>query len=251
MTEKVALVTGAASGIGLATTQALIAAGCGVQLVDIASDISDVARREGQGKSTVRGWRADLSNAQAIADLVRDVEQAVGGIDILVNNAGIHLRKPDGLKFSLEELSLEKWNRHLSINLTAPFLLCQAVLPHMKQKRWGRIINVGSMVGRAAGLRPGAGYAASKAGLLGLTRVVAMEAGPHGITANYIAPGRVKTPLSDTGAASSNVQSISSTPVGRLGEPWEIAAAIRFLVSDQAAFITGATFDVNGGQFIP
>jgi 3-oxoacyl-[acyl-carrier protein] reductase len=251
MSGKIALVTGAASGIGLATAQSLVAAGHGVQLVDIDDKVEAVAREAAQGKPDVRGWRADLRDPSAIANLVRDIERSVGGVDILVNNAGIHLRKPDGIKFPIEELSVEAWNAHLAINLTAPFLLCQAVLPQMKKKRWGRIINVGSMVGRAFGLRPGAGYAASKAGLLGLTRVVAGEAGPHGITANYVAPGRIRTPLSDAGGAASNSQSISHTPVGRLGEPWEIAAAIQFLTSDQAAFITGATFDVNGGQYIP
>jgi 3-oxoacyl-[acyl-carrier protein] reductase len=249
-TGKIAVVTGGASGIGLATAQRLSRDGHTVAVIDRADTAHETAATLGRGAAAFTG---DLSSAEDIARLTSDVEAAYGGVDILVNNAGIHPKRPDGSRFPIPEISLEQWNQVLAVNLTATFLLSQWAMESMKERGWGRIVNVASRAARMYMDISGSHYAASKAAVIGFTRNLAGECGPHNITANTVAPGRVKTPLSDvSGAASTqNLHEVfaSTVPLGRVGRSDELASVVSFLASDDSSFVTGAVIDVNGGIF--
>jgi 3-oxoacyl-[acyl-carrier protein] reductase len=249
MDKKVAVVTGAASGIGLAIAKRLARDGLHVVAVDRNAGVNDVAAALGRDGFAVEGAVVDLAHEHEILALVSGVAERHGRLDILVNNAGIS-PKIDGQRAVTETLSTARWLEVLEVNLTAPFLLCRECIPLMKARRWGRIVNMSSRAGRTYVKTAGAHYAATKAALIGFSRVVAGEHGEDGITVNCIAPGRITTPLSEQGSAEMLAALRREIPVGRAGEPDEIAAMTSFLVSDDAGFITGATFDVNGGAFM-
>jgi 3-oxoacyl-[acyl-carrier protein] reductase len=245
------MVTGAAVGIGKATALRLAKAGFACVLVDRDASVERVAQEvAASADAPTYSYVVDVAVEQQNIDLVRSVEKRLGRVDVLVNNAGVHPKR-DGGKFPIDDIDTDQWNHVLAVNLTAPFQFSRAVLPGMRQRKWGRIINIASAGGRTTSPVVSAHYSASKAGLIGFTRTLATEAGPYGITANCVSPGPVQTAMS--GASSPDVIAAftATIPMRRYGEPSEIANAIAFLASDEASFITGAILDVTGGRFMP
>ena len=246
---KVALVTVAASGIGLAVAHALAEAGVAVMISDI--DVEHV-QEAADLLPGARFFAADLADPVSCSVLVSQIQEAVGPIDILVNNAGLQHVSPIG------EFPEARWRQMLEIMLTAPFLLTQQVLPGMTQRGWGRIINMGSVHSLRASPFKSA-YVAAKHGLLGLTRVTAIEAAPYGITCNAICPSYVRTPLvekqiSDQARIHNIPESevvekimVSESPLHRLVEPEEVAASVVFLCSNLGSAITGIAYSIDGG----
>jgi 3-oxoacyl-[acyl-carrier protein] reductase len=248
MTEpRIAVVTGAASGIGLAIATRFVHAGMRVVLVDRSDAVTQVARD--LGASAASAWVADLDVTEQVLGTVEHVKTVLGHCDVLVNNAGVH-PKVNGRIVSLEDTTLEAWETVFRINLTAPFLLCQKFLPSMRERRWGRVINIASRTARTWSDRAGSHYTASKAGLIGLTRKIGGDYASFGITANCVAPGQIETPLARTSTPEVLAKAAATTPAGRLGTSDEVASTVAYLASDDAAFITGAVIDVNGGGFI-
>jgi 3-oxoacyl-[acyl-carrier protein] reductase len=237
---RVALVTGAARGIGLATAAALAQRGASVALVDIDGKAVQTAGRE-LGERTL----AMEANVSRPADVQRSIEGAIaqfGGLDILINNAGICPLTP------FAEITEDEWDRVMAINLKGAFLCCQAALPSLcRSGRRGRIINIASVAGQMGGVLVGAHYAASKAGLIALTKSLARLLSADGVTVNCVAPATTETDLTAAWSEALRGQVRSQIPLGRLARPEEIAEAVCFLAGDGAGFITGATLDVNGG----
>jgi len=238
-TGKVALVTGASRGIGQAAAFALAEAGADIAV--------SYRHREAQALETVRGIerlgrraipvRADVSLGTEVADMVAVIEADLGQVDILVNNAGIVSAKP------LPEISEADWDEMLAVNLKSAFLVIQRVLPGMRARRWGRIINLSSVAAQTGGVT-GPHYAASKAGLLGLTHSYARQLVKEGITVNAIAPALIETEMV---TGNLNVTPLM-IPVGRFGTPDEVAAVVVLLARD--GYITGQTINVNGGWYM-
>lgn len=238
LSGKTALVTGASGGIGGAAAAALAGRGAEVGLSGTRVDALE-AVKAGIG-AAAHVLPADLSSAEGAAQLMKDAEAAMGGADILVNNAGL---TRDNLAMRMKD---EEWAEVLEINLTAAFRLSRAALRPMLKKRWGRIISVTSIAG-AAGNPGQANYAASKAGLTGMSKSLAYEVASRGITVNCIAPGFIKTAMTDAlGEEAMNART-GQIPAGRVGAPEEIAAAVVYLASAEAAYITGQTLHINGG----
>ncbi|HEY7336030.1 MAG TPA: 3-oxoacyl-[acyl-carrier-protein] reductase [Bryobacteraceae bacterium] len=236
MTNRTAFVTGASRGIGLACARALAGAGCRVVLA--ARDTGKLEQAAAEIPNSI--WvQLDLASNTSI-------EQAfakAGKIDILVNNAGV---TRDGLAMRMKK---EAWDAVLETNLTGSFLAIQQVLPGMVRERWGRIVNISSVVGQAG--NPGqANYVASKAGLIGLTKSLAQELGSRNITVNAIAPGFIDTDMTASLSQELKDGMLSRIPLKRLGKAEDVAAAVRFLASDDAAYITGNVLNVNGGMYM-
>jgi len=248
--DRIAVVTGGASGLGWAIGERLAADGFGVVLVDKSESV--LSRAAELADRGAKAWPvvADLADRAAIAAMLADVLAQPGRCDVLVNNAGTHFKTPQGQRYRFDEVGLREWDLSIALHMTAPMLLAQAFLPGMKERGWGRVINIGSRTGRTYTQQGSAFYAASKAGLVGLTRAVAGEYAACGITANCIAPGRIRTPLTDRSSDDVKRFSLNELPVGRLGEPDEVAATASFLASEGAGFITGTVIDVNGGGFM-
>jgi NAD(P)-dependent dehydrogenase (short-subunit alcohol dehydrogenase family) len=239
---RVALVTGGASGIGSSTALALAEEGAKVVVYDLdggkAREVCDrLAGRGGEGMA-IQGSVADESQVEAA---VCRVMEAFGSIDILVNSAGILDRNA-----MLEERTLEDWERVIKVNLTGVFLCCRAVLPHMKRKRHGKIIAIGSTAGQRMGVLGGVAYASSKSGLNSFTRHLAFEAAPWGINVNMILPGPVATSMRGGDEEKSRARD-RQVPMGRVIQPEEVADAVVFLASDKARMVTGAFLPVDGG----
>ncbi len=244
LTERVALVTGASRGIGAATARHLAAQGAAVVLAARSvEELEAVAEqiREAGGKA----WplELDLSQPEVIADTIAGLPEDFQEIDILVSNAGI---VDDNL---LARMSLEQWERVLRINLTASYALCRALMRGMLKRRRGRIILVSSVVG-LMGNAGQTNYAASKAGLVGFAKSLAREVGSRNITANVVAPGYVSTAMTDDLPETARQQLEQSIVLGRLGEPADIAAAVTYLASEEAGYVTGQVLNVSGGLYI-
>ena len=235
---KKALVTGATGGIGAAIAQALHSQGAEVGISGRNGDkLAELAKSLGE---RVHVLPADLSNDEAIGDLVKRAEEAMGQIDILVNNAGL---TKDGLSM---RMSREDWQNVLDVNLTAPFRLAQAVQRGMMKRRWGRIINISSVVGVTG--NPGqCNYVASKAGMIGWSKAMAAEIASRNITVNCIAPGFIATPMTEVLTDDQKAKISANIPMGRMGSPEDIAAAAGYLASEEAAYVTGQTLHVNVG----
>ena len=239
LTGRTALVTGASGGIGGGIAQALHAAGATVALSGTREGpLGELAAALGDRAHVVP---ANLSDPQAAAGLVKDAAAAMGSVDILVNNAGI---TRDNLFMRMSD---DEWGRVMDVNLTSVFRLSRAALRGMMKARWGRIVTITSVVGSTG--NPGQGnYAAAKAGLVGMSKSLAYEVASRGITVNCVAPGFIATPMTDSLTDDQKGKILSQIPAGRMGAPEEIAAAVLYLASPEAAYVTGATLHVNGGM---
>jgi 3-oxoacyl-[acyl-carrier protein] reductase len=244
MTNRTAFITGASRGIGRACARALSDAGARVavgarsldQLVELAGEL----RTGGREAFAVS---LDLANPDSIKEAFAKTVKDFGAIEILVNNAGI---AKDGLALRMKK---DDWDSVIATNLTGSFLAMQQVLQHMLRARWGRIINISSVVGEMG--NPGqANYVASKAGLIGLTKAIAQEMGSRNITVNAVAPGFIETDM--TGKLSEELKEnmVGHVALRRIGRPEDVAAAVRFLASEEAGYITGHILDVNGGLYM-
>ena len=245
-----ALVTGAARGIGLGIAQRLLREGADVVLVDVdPAALQDALRELPSGGGRSIALACDVRREDEVRAMVGKVLAAFGGVDILVNNAGIS-PKHDGRKAPVARMGTEEWQRVLEVNLTGAFLCARACLPGMMERRWGRIVHIASQAGRTRSELSGAHYGASKAGLASLARTLACEVGELGITVNSVAPGRIDTPMAQTVSPEVNERYRAGIPVRRFGTPDDVAAAVSYLASEHAAFVTGVTLDVNGGAFM-
>ncbi|MCP1576377.1 2-deoxy-D-gluconate 3-dehydrogenase [Herbaspirillum rubrisubalbicans] len=241
---RVAIVTGAAAGIGLATSQLLARCGAQLVLVDRSQAVLELAERLAGGSQHHLGCVLDVCDEAAIGRCIAQIEARYGRIDILVNNAGVALLQ------EAEVASSSDWDRTMAINLKAPFLLAQAVLPMMRRQQCGRIINLASQASVVA-LERHAAYCASKAGLVALSRVLALEWACHGITVNAISPTVVETELGKQAwAGPVGVAMRARIPVGRFAQPEEVAHLVAYLASPQAAMITGENILIDGGYTV-
>jgi len=239
LTGKTALVTGATGGIGAAIARVLHKAGATVAISGTRAAVLDELKAELRDR--VHVIACNLSDAADVEKLVPAAEAAMGSVDILVNNAGI---TRDGLAMRMKD---EDWNAVIDVNLTAGFRLARAAMRGMMKKRWGRIVNITSVVGVTG--NPGqANYVASKAGIIGLTKSLAQELASRNVTVNAVAPGFIATPMTDVLNDKQREGILGRVPAGRLGSPDEIAAAVLYLVSDEAGYVTGQTLHVNGGM---
>jgi 3-oxoacyl-[acyl-carrier protein] reductase len=249
----VAVVTGGSSGIGLASVHNLLAAGFRVAFFGQNADhVNEAAARLSRqfDDSRILARRVDLTRPQEVAGFFSDVEHRWRIPDTLVCNAGISPKGQDGAT-PFAHLSLEEWNKVLSVNLTGAMLCCQAVVPAMVSQRFGRIVLIGSIAGRAVPKVAGLPYVVSKAALSGLSRSLLAACAGTGVTVNVVAPGRILTEMAGAPGSEVNLSALSRIPVGRLGAPEDIANTIGFLASIDAGFINGAVIDVNGGEFAP
>lgn len=245
MSGRTTIVTGAASGIGEAIARRLAADGHPVAVFDIDTAGADTVAASicSDGGKAV-GVGVDVTDRGSIEAGVSEVQSRLGRPTVLVNNAGLSLDSP------FLELTGELWQKSLAVNLTGTFDCCQVVLPHMLAEGWGRIVNISSssVHSGSAGL---AGYVSAKSGVVGLTKVLALEFGRYGVTVNTIPPGFIDTPMLrrtvDKGFVDLDQQT-ARTPVGRIGRPEDVAATCAFLVGDEAGYITGQVIGVNGGR---
>ena len=237
--NRVALVTGSTRGIGRAIADTL--GECGARVAVVGRDEArarDVAQELGRGAA---GFACDVSDTAAVARLVADVEGEFGTLDILVNNAGI---TRDNIVMRIKD---DDWNAVMDANLRGAFAAIRAASRGMMKRRWGRIINIASVVG-LTGNKGQANYAASKAGLIGLTKSVAKELGSRNILVNAVAPGFIETEMTAAMTPEAQKALIGAIPLERLGSPSDVAAAVAFLASDQAAYITGQVIVIDGGM---
>ena len=244
MTNRTAFITGASRGIGRACAIALSEAGARVAVaarnVDQLQELAGQLRKQGREAFAAP---IDMSSTDSIKEAIVKTAKDFGAISILVNNAGI---TKDGLAMRMKK---EDWDSVIATNLTGAFLAIQQVLPAMMRERWGRIINISSVVGESG--NPGqANYVASKAGLIGLTKAIAQEMGSRNITVNAVAPGYVETDMTQGLAQELKDKMLEHIPLKRIGRPEDVAAAVRFLASEDAAYITGHVLDVNGGLYM-
>ena len=241
LSGKIALVTGASSGIGVGIAEALHAQGAHVVLTGRRkAELNEVAQRLGERAAVMV---ADLADPAAPAALVEGIEAAHGRLDILVNNAGL---TRDMLALRMAD---EDWNAVLEVDLNAPFRLARAALRGMMKRRAGRIVSIASIVG-VTGNAGQANYAAAKAGLIGMSKALAQEVAPRHVTINVVAPGFVATPMTDKLNEAQRTTLLSRIPLGQMGAPADVGAAVAFLASDEAAWVTGQTLHVNGGMLM-
>jgi 3-oxoacyl-[acyl-carrier protein] reductase len=240
LTGKTALVTGATGGIGAAIARTLHKAGATVAISGTRANVLEELKAE-LGGERVHVLACNLSDSAAVEKLVPEAEAAMGSIDILVNNAGI---TRDGLAMRMKD---DDWNAVIDVNLTASFRLARAAMRSMMKKRWGRIVNITSVVGVTG--NPGqANYVASKAGVIGLTKSLAQELAARSVTVNAVAPGFIATPMTDVLNDKQKEAILGRVPAAKLGTPEDVAAAVLYLASDEAGYVTGQTLHVNGGM---
>jgi NAD(P)-dependent dehydrogenase (short-subunit alcohol dehydrogenase family) len=245
--SKVAVVTGAASGMGLAVAQRLAGSGHRVALLDLDGDAAAAAAAALGSGAQALGAKVDVSDREAVDDALATVRAALGPIQIMVTSAGI-----DAFE-SFTDISPASWERMVSVNLTGTFHCVQAAVRDMLDARWGRIVTISSSSAQSGAVRM-AHYVASKGGVIGLTKALAVELAPHGITVNTIPPALIDTPMARKAEARGDLPSIDAiatrVPVRRAGTPDDIAAACAFLCSDEAGYVTGQIIGVNGGMYV-
>ena len=241
MTGQVALVTGGIRGIGRAISERLAARGVTIAAgYSRGSDAAEKFVADHPGATTHQG---NIGSAEDCERVISEVLEAHGKLDILVNNAGITLDK------TVRKMTVEDWDRVIQVNLSGAFYLSRAILQHMLDRGSGRIINISSVIGEAGNIGQ-ANYAASKSGLFGLTMSLAQETARKGITVNSVAPGYISTEMVQAVPAAALEKVIAKIPVGRLGEPDEIARVVEFLADPDSGFITGQIYSANGGQYM-
>lgn len=251
--DRVALVTGGSRGIGRSIAERLARDGHTVVLNASNPEVLEAAADEMSATGArVFPCAADLSDRDAVRRMFDEVDSKFGRLDILVNNAAISIRV-DGRPPSLTDTPLDHWDKMLAVNLTGAFVASQAAVPLMQRNGWGRLIFIGSVGTRMYTGNSSLPYITAKAGLLGLARLLAAQLGPLGITVNTVAPGRIRTAMADSYANASalDTEYIRRTPVGRIGLPSDVAAAVSYLASEEAGFVNGAILDINGGMFLP
>jgi 3-oxoacyl-[acyl-carrier protein] reductase len=241
LSDKVALITGAARGIGMAIATRLAREGYKVVMLDLNPQIEQAAQALEVAGYEVRPLRLDISDEAAVLTLPERLGDWWPKLAILVNNAGIS-PKHEGKK---------EWRRVLDVNLTGTFLITKICLPILKSQGWGRIVMITSQAARTRTPVPGAHYSATKSGMTGFARVLAGEVARFGITVNCVAPGRIESDMTAAVGGEVNAQHAASIPAGRMGRAEEVAAAVAYLVSEDASYSTGAIIDVNGGSFMP
>lgn len=242
LTGRVALVTGAARGIGREIAERLASAGASVAVVDVAEDaVQQAAQELSRPDAVARGYRCDVSSLDAAETLGERVLADFGRVDVLVNNAGI---TKDRL---FVRMTGEDWAAVIGVNLTGAFNVTKAFAPAMLKARAGSIVNIASVVGQM-GNAGQANYAASKAGLIGLTKSLAKEFAPRGVRVNAVAPGFIRTHMTDALPEDVQAQMKQVIPLGRFGEPADVAGVVMFLVSDTSAYVTGQVINCDGGM---
>lgn len=241
LSNRVAVVTGAAQGIGFAIAQKLHAEGSNVALLDVnAKSVEDSAAKLKGSMGIV----CDVSNLSSIEDAIKKVADRFQGIDIVVNNAGV---LPSS---TVEDVTEQEWDRTMAINLKGCFFITQKSIPYLKKSKCARIINISSLAGRMGGFETCMAYSASKGGINAITMGLARQLAPYKINVNAVCPGTTQTPITRAFSDEAMARILSRIPVGRLGEAEDIAAAVAFLASDDASFITGHLMDVNGGMYM-
>jgi 3-oxoacyl-[acyl-carrier protein] reductase len=239
LTGKTALITGATGGIGAAIAKALHGAGATVAISGTRAAVLEELKATLGDR--VHVLPCNLSDPIDVEKLVPAAEAEMGGVDVLINNAGI---TKDGLAMRMKD---DDWAAVIDVNLTAAFRLCRAAMRPMMKKRWGRIVNITSVVGVTG--NPGqANYVASKAGIIGLSKSLAQELASRNVTVNCVAPGFIATPMTDVLNEKQKEMILAKVPAGRLGSPEDIAASCLYLASQEAAYVTGQTIHVNGGM---
>lgn len=243
--DRVVIVTGGARGVGRAIALAFVGEGARVALVDVDRiELESLARAITKDKGRVIAAPCDITKSSEVLEMVNRVHKTLGRIDILINNAGIIRRG------TIETVTEEDWDRVLAVNLKGTFLCAKAVVPIMKQQGYGRIVNISSIAGKMGDITSAPGYGSSKAGMDALTKTLARQLAPHGITVNAVSPHAIATDMSAQWSEERRREIIASIPLGRLGRPEDVAAAALFLASDDASFITGEILDVNGGALM-
>ncbi len=245
--HKVVLVTGAGSGIGQSIARTFAASGAAVGVVDVNPEHVEktVALLKITG-TRVFGCQADVANFSEVERACDAIEKALGPIDILINNAGISPKR-NGVRVETWEMDIEEWRHVVDVNLTGCFNTVRVLSPGMKKRGAGCIVNMSSVAGKAYLPLVGVHYSTTKAALIGFTRHLAGELGPYGITVNAIAPGRIDTPLMRNVTGDVNQKALAETPLGRFGQPEDVANLALYLASVEGGFITGQVIDVAGG----
>jgi 3-oxoacyl-[acyl-carrier protein] reductase len=240
LTGKTALITGATGGIGASIARVLHAAGATIAISGTRVAVLDELKVN-LGGDRIHCLPCNLSSPEDVEKLIPAAEAAMGGLDILVNNAGI---TRDGLAMRMKD---DDWQQVIDVNLTSTFRLSRAAMKLMMKKRWGRIVNVTSIVGVTG--NPGqANYVAAKAGIIGMSKSMAQELASRSVTVNCVAPGFISSPMTDVLNEKQKETILAKIPAGRMGTGDEIAAAVLYLVSEEAAYVTGQTMHVNGGM---
>jgi NAD(P)-dependent dehydrogenase (short-subunit alcohol dehydrogenase family) len=244
--DRVAIVTGGASGLGKAMVTRFIEEGCRVAIPDLngAAAEATAAEIEAQSPGRAVGLRVDVTNADDVKAMVKTVIDKWGRIDILINNAGICPVMP------FEDLTVDMWDKVMIVNLRSMFLCTQAVAPIMIQAGYGKIVNIASFAGQAGGIVAPVNYAASKGGAISFTRSLARIYSRKGINVNAVAPGTIKTPMTDVFPPEGIQRILDTIPIGRLGLPEEVADGVVYLCSDRASYITGQVLSINGGSYM-
>ena len=246
LTKRVGIVTGGSRGIGGAISSLLAQDGATVAVLGLPEDkerTTALASQLNGAASRLHFYETNVGIFERCKEAVQAVLSEHGRVDFLVNNAGITR------DHTIRKMTVEEWEAVLQVNLSGPFFMIKSVLEHMLENKYGRIVNISSVVGRTGNFGQ-ANYAAAKSGLLGLTKTIALETARAGITVNAICPGFIATEMVKAMPQAAIDASKSRTPMDRLGEPFEIARTVRFLIDENSSFITGATYDVNGGMYM-